>query len=57
MARHYFLTQNLVVQLRNESEVFLIDNGFFCRYYSFFMDCYIFSPLLDDVFQTFLGVL
>lgn len=54
---HYFLTQNLVVQLRNESEVFLIDNGFFCRYYSFFMDCYIFSPLLDDVFQTFLGVL
>lgn len=26
---HYFLTQNLVVQLRDESEVFLIDNGFF----------------------------
>lgn len=57
MARHYFLTQNLVVQLRDESEVFLIDNGFFVDINSFFMDCYIFSPLLDDVFQTFLGVL
>lgn len=57
MARYYFLTQNLVVQLRNESEVFLIDNGFFVDINSFFMDCCIFSPLLDDVFQTFLGVL